>query len=209
MDKNNDMTDKGLANEIKGSVKETVGKVRGDLGDALDNSSEHIKGRAQQAEGNVQKNFGKAEQKIDEKMNKHDTAYIDEARRSSNRRSTMTKPAQSNCSGPAIRLCSLTDYSYRSATIGSRLAARRAGHTPNTTPTSAENTKRRTDGADRDVGVPVQPVSHAHRGAGADHDADDAAEHAEHDRLDEELREDVAARRAERLADARPRACAR
>lgn len=78
MDKNNDMADKGLANEIKGNVKETVGKVRGDLGDALDNSSEHIKGRAQQAEGNIQKNFGKAEQKIDEKLDKNDTEYTDE-----------------------------------------------------------------------------------------------------------------------------------
>ena len=31
------------------------------------------------------------------------------------------------------------DYSYLSAVIGSSAAARRAGHTPNTTPTSAEN----------------------------------------------------------------------
>ena len=77
MDKNKDMADKGLANEIKGGVKETVGKVRGDLGDALDNNSEHIKGRAQQAEGNVQKNLGKAEQKIGEKLNKNDTEYTD------------------------------------------------------------------------------------------------------------------------------------
>ena len=78
MDKNNNMADKGLANEIKGNVKETVGKVRGDLGDALDNSSEHLKGRAQQAEGNVQKNVGKAEQKIGEKIDRSDSEY-DEA----------------------------------------------------------------------------------------------------------------------------------
>jgi len=77
MDKKRDMADKGLANEVKGAVKETIGKVRGDLGDALDNPSEHVKGRAQQAEGNVQKNFGKAEQKIDEKL-KHDTKYTDD-----------------------------------------------------------------------------------------------------------------------------------
>ncbi len=31
------------------------------------------------------------------------------------------------------------DYSYRNAVIGSRPAALRAGHTPNTTPTVAEN----------------------------------------------------------------------
>ena len=72
MDKNNNMGDKGLANEIKGNVKEAVGKVRGDLGDAVDNSSEHLKGRAQQAEGKVQKNVGKAEQKADEHMNRSD-----------------------------------------------------------------------------------------------------------------------------------------
>jgi uncharacterized protein YjbJ (UPF0337 family) len=72
MDKNNNLGDKGLANEIKGNVKETVGKVRGDLGDAVDNSSEHLKGRAQQAEGKVQKNVGKAEQKADEHMNRSD-----------------------------------------------------------------------------------------------------------------------------------------
>src|SRR5450432_577255 len=78
MDKNNNMADKGLANEIKGTVKETVGKVRGDIADALDDSSEHLKGRAQQAEGNIQKNFGKAEQKVDDKLNKTDTAFTDD-----------------------------------------------------------------------------------------------------------------------------------
>lgn len=78
MDKNNNMADKGLANEIEGTVKEAIGKVRGDVADALDNSKEHLKGRAQQAEGNVQKNFGKAEQKIDDKLNKTDTEYTDD-----------------------------------------------------------------------------------------------------------------------------------
>ena len=75
MDKNNKMGDKGMANEIKGNVKETVGKVRGDLGDAVDNSSEHLKGRAQQAEGNVQKNVGKAQQKMDDKLNHSGSDY--------------------------------------------------------------------------------------------------------------------------------------
>ena len=79
MDKNKNMGDKGMADEVKGSVKETVGKVRGDLGDAVDNSSEHLKGRAQQAEGNVQKNVGKAEQKIDEKLDRSKSDYDDGA----------------------------------------------------------------------------------------------------------------------------------
>ncbi|HSU95497.1 MAG TPA: CsbD family protein [Gemmatimonadaceae bacterium] len=78
MDKNNNMADKGMANEIKGNVKETVGKVRGDLGDAVDNSSEHLKGRAQQAKGNIQKNAGKAEQKIDENLNRSSSDYDDD-----------------------------------------------------------------------------------------------------------------------------------
>lgn len=83
MDKNNNMADKGLANEIKGNIKEGVGKVRGDVGDALDNSSEHLKGRAQQAEGNVQKNVGKAEQKIDEKVNRSRSDYDDDGAKKS------------------------------------------------------------------------------------------------------------------------------
>jgi uncharacterized protein YjbJ (UPF0337 family) len=40
--------------------------VRGDLGDATDNTSEHIKGRAEELKGKVQKNFGKAERNTDE-----------------------------------------------------------------------------------------------------------------------------------------------
>jgi uncharacterized protein YjbJ (UPF0337 family) len=78
MDKDNNMADKGMANEIKGNVKETVGKVRGDLGDAVDNSSEHLKGRAQQAKGNIQKNVGKAEQKIDENLNRPSSDHDDD-----------------------------------------------------------------------------------------------------------------------------------
>lgn len=56
----------GLENEVKGAAKEMKGQVRGDLGDATDNTSEHIKGRAEELEGKVQKNFGKAERKVDE-----------------------------------------------------------------------------------------------------------------------------------------------
>jgi uncharacterized protein YjbJ (UPF0337 family) len=42
------------------------GKMRGELGDATDNTSEHVKGRAQQLEGKIQKNFGKGERNTDE-----------------------------------------------------------------------------------------------------------------------------------------------
>ncbi len=63
MDK--DLNTRGVENQVKGSAKEMIGKVRGDLGDATDNASEHIKGRKEQLEGKIQKNFGKGERKAD------------------------------------------------------------------------------------------------------------------------------------------------
>jgi uncharacterized protein YjbJ (UPF0337 family) len=82
MDKNNDMTKRGVADQVKGTVKEAAGKVRGDMGDALDNGSEHLKGRVQEASGNVQKNFGKAERKLDEKMRDGESEDDERARNS-------------------------------------------------------------------------------------------------------------------------------
>src|SRR4051794_32085096 len=61
-----DLEQRGLENQVKGSAKEMEGQVRGDVGDATDNSSEHLKGRAKELEGKAQKNFGKAERKTDE-----------------------------------------------------------------------------------------------------------------------------------------------
>lgn len=60
-----DLNKDGLENQVKGTAKEMKGQVRGDVGDATDNTSEHIKGRAQELEGKVQKNFGKGERKSD------------------------------------------------------------------------------------------------------------------------------------------------
>jgi uncharacterized protein YjbJ (UPF0337 family) len=60
-----DLNDRGLENQVKGTAKEMKGQVRGDLGDATDNSSEHIKGRAEEAKGKIQKDFGKGERKLD------------------------------------------------------------------------------------------------------------------------------------------------
>ena len=55
-----DLETRGIENQVKSSVKEMKGQVRGDLGDATDNaSSEHIKGRAEELKGQDQKNFGK------------------------------------------------------------------------------------------------------------------------------------------------------
>ena len=46
-----DLNERGLENQVKGTAKEMKGQVRGDLGDATDNTSEHIKGRAEELEG--------------------------------------------------------------------------------------------------------------------------------------------------------------
>ena len=60
-----DLNERGVENQVKGTAKEMKGKVRGDLGDATDNTSEHIKGRAEELEGKIQKNFGKTERNAD------------------------------------------------------------------------------------------------------------------------------------------------
>jgi uncharacterized protein YjbJ (UPF0337 family) len=61
-----DLNQRGIENQVKGTAKEMEGQVRGDLGDATDNTSEHIKGRAKELEGKIQKNFGKAERETDD-----------------------------------------------------------------------------------------------------------------------------------------------
>jgi uncharacterized protein YjbJ (UPF0337 family) len=60
-----DLNDRGVEDQIKGTAKEMKGKIRGDLGDATDNSSEHLKGRAEELKGKVQKNLGKGERDAD------------------------------------------------------------------------------------------------------------------------------------------------
>ena len=60
-----DLNERGLENQVKGTAKEVKGQVRGDIGDATDNTSQHIKGRAEELEGKIQKNFGKTERKLD------------------------------------------------------------------------------------------------------------------------------------------------
>jgi uncharacterized protein YjbJ (UPF0337 family) len=63
-----DLKRRGIENEFEGTMKEFGGKIRGGLGDALDDRDEHLKGKADELEGKVQKNFGKAERKLDEKL---------------------------------------------------------------------------------------------------------------------------------------------
>ena len=60
-----DLNERGIENEVKGTAKEMKGKLKGDLGDATDNTSQHIKGRAEELKGKTQKNLGKLEQDAD------------------------------------------------------------------------------------------------------------------------------------------------
>jgi uncharacterized protein YjbJ (UPF0337 family) len=49
---------------MKGTAKEMEGKVRGNVGDAIDDRSEHLKGRAKEMQGKAQKKLGEAEQRL-------------------------------------------------------------------------------------------------------------------------------------------------
>jgi uncharacterized protein YjbJ (UPF0337 family) len=60
-----EMNEKGAKNELKGAIKETAGKIKGDVGDALDNSKMHADGRAEQFKGKIQKTVGKAQRALD------------------------------------------------------------------------------------------------------------------------------------------------
>lgn len=75
-----DLNKKGAANEMKGSLKEAAGKVKGDVGDALDDSKMHAEGRGEQLKGKIQKNFGKAQRALDPDTHR-DTVESDRTRR--------------------------------------------------------------------------------------------------------------------------------
>lgn len=63
-----DLERRGLENQVKGTAKEVEGQIRGDIGDATENTSEHLKGREKELEGKIQKNFGKGERNADESV---------------------------------------------------------------------------------------------------------------------------------------------
>jgi uncharacterized protein YjbJ (UPF0337 family) len=65
-DRDDDMMDRGSENRVKGTAKEMEGKIRGKVGDAVDDRSEHLKGRAKEMEGKVQKKFGEAQERLGE-----------------------------------------------------------------------------------------------------------------------------------------------
>ena len=86
--------------------------------------------------------------------------------------------------------------------MGSSRAAWRAGQTPKTTPTARLNSDGGDDGGGVEDEAPAGELADHGRDGEADDDADEAAEERQGQRLDEELGEDVAAARADRLADA-------
>jgi len=50
--------------QVKGAVKETVGKVQQKTGEIIDSPEQQVKGAAKQVEGNVQKNYGDAKENL-------------------------------------------------------------------------------------------------------------------------------------------------
>lgn len=60
-----DLNSKGNKDELKGKANEAAGKVRGDVGDATDNTSEHATGRMDQLKGKAQQGMGKVEKALD------------------------------------------------------------------------------------------------------------------------------------------------
>jgi uncharacterized protein YjbJ (UPF0337 family) len=50
--------------QVKGSVKETAGKVQEGVGRAIHSKEQQAKGLGKQIEGNVQKNFGNLKEAV-------------------------------------------------------------------------------------------------------------------------------------------------
>ncbi len=50
--------------QVKGAVKEVVGKVQQKTGEILNSPEQQVKGAVKQVEGNVQKNYGDAKEHL-------------------------------------------------------------------------------------------------------------------------------------------------
>ena len=87
----------------------------------------------------------------------------------------------------------------RRATIGSRSDARRAGQRPKNTPTTALNAKARTM-AGAEINVFQFARVESAMAPPTPQDAEDATQHAKHNRLDKELQKDVQSRGTQRHA---------
>lgn len=53
-------------NQVKGSIKDTAGKVQRKIGELTGSGSQQVKGAAKQVEGKVQKGIGNVEQASDD-----------------------------------------------------------------------------------------------------------------------------------------------
>jgi uncharacterized protein YjbJ (UPF0337 family) len=60
-----DLTSKGMKNEVKGAAKQAEGKIRNAAGGITGDSSEQIKGKAKDLEGKVQRKIGEAQKDAD------------------------------------------------------------------------------------------------------------------------------------------------
>jgi uncharacterized protein YjbJ (UPF0337 family) len=59
-----DLHRKGTENRVEGFNEELEGKVRGTVGDALDDHDEHLKGKAQELKGKAKQKLGEVQQDI-------------------------------------------------------------------------------------------------------------------------------------------------
>jgi uncharacterized protein YjbJ (UPF0337 family) len=60
-----DLSRKGIDNQVKGSAKEAGGKVRHAVGDLTGDRSEQVRGKAKEMEGKAQRKIGEAQEDLD------------------------------------------------------------------------------------------------------------------------------------------------
>ena len=60
-----DLTSKGMKNEVEGAAKQAEGKVRNAVGGITGDSSEQFKGKAKELEGKAQRKVGETESDLD------------------------------------------------------------------------------------------------------------------------------------------------
>src|SRR5690606_25104244 len=63
-----DLHREGIRNRVEGAAEELEGKVRGSVGDALDNRDEHIKGRAKEMTAKIKRKFGELQHAVAERV---------------------------------------------------------------------------------------------------------------------------------------------
>ena len=61
-----DLNEKGLVNRAKGTAEELKGKARHAFGGLTGDKSQQLKGKGEELKGKAQQAFGKAQQKVDD-----------------------------------------------------------------------------------------------------------------------------------------------